>query len=109
MPTRKLMDHPMLNPEYYFSYVTPPFWQIFLPQLRYFMDALHKEQFFQDHQNLSTYVRFSRNSSKFRINRRKTLTMPTQLRIYEFSRLRNKYSSSPTNKGQAPCHGQLVW
>ena len=85
-----------------------PSQQIFLPQLRYFMDALHKEQFFQDHKTLSMYVRFGRNSSKFRISRRKTLTKPTHPKIYMFSRLRSKYSSSPTNKGQAPCHGQLV-
>ena len=92
----------MLKPEHYFSYVTLPFQQIFLPQLRFYMDALHKEQFFQDHQNLSTYIRFSRNSSKFRISRKKTLTKPTELRIYVSSRLRSKYSSSPTNKGKAP-------
>ena len=108
MPTRKLMDHPMLRPEHYFSYVTPQFWLNFHPEMRYIMDALHKEQFFQDHQNLSTYIRFGRNSSKFRISRRKTLTKPTELRIYKFSRLRSKYSSSLTNKGQAPCPGQLV-
>ena len=102
MPTRKLKDHPMLKPEHYFSYVTPPFQQIFLPELRSYMDTLHKEQFFQDNQNLSTYLRFSRNSSKFRISRKKTLTNPIELRIYMSSRLRSKYSSSPTNKGQAP-------
>ena len=52
--------------------------------------CLHKEQFFQDHPNLSTYVTFGRNSSKFKISRRKTLTKPTELRIYVSSRLRNK-------------------
>ena len=107
---RKLMDHPMLNPEHYSSYVIHPFQQIFLPQLKLFMDALHKEQFFQDHQNLSTYIRFGRNSSKFRISRRKILTKPTEPKIFTYSRLRSKYSSSPANKEQAPWNGwQAQW
>ena len=89
---------------------TPPSQQIFLLQLRYFMDILHKEQSFQDHPNQSAYVRFSRDSLKFRIDRRNSLTKPTELRIYEFSRLRSKYSSSQTNKGQAPWNGWLeLW
>ena len=44
------MDLPMLRLEHYFSYVIHPSWQIFLPQQKFYMDILHKEQFFQDHQ-----------------------------------------------------------
>ena len=69
------------------------------------MDILHKEQSFQDHPNQSTYIRFGRDSLKFKMDRKNNLTKPTELRIYEFSRLRNKYSSSQTNKGQ----GLLPW
>ena len=86
MPTRKLMDLPMLRLKHYFSYMIHPSWQIFLPQQKFYMDILHKEQFFQDHQNVSIYPRFGRNSSNFRKNRKKTLTKPTELRIYVFSR-----------------------
>ena len=38
MPTRKLMDLPMLKQEHYFSYETHLSQQIFLLQLKYFMD-----------------------------------------------------------------------
>ena len=43
MPTRKLMDLPMLRLQHYFSYVTHPSWQIFHPQQKFYMDVLHKE------------------------------------------------------------------
>ena len=59
MPTRKLMDLQMLKQEHYFSYETPLSWQIFLLQLKYFMDDQHKEQSFQDPQNQSTYIRLA--------------------------------------------------
>ena len=75
------MDLPMLRLEYYFSSVIHPSWQIFHPQQKFYMDILHKEQFFQDHPNVSIYLRFSRNSSNFRKNRKKTSTKPTELRI----------------------------
>ena len=35
-------------------------------------------------------------------------TKPTELRIYMFSRLMSKYSSSPISKGQVPCNGWLA-
>ena len=38
----------MLKQEHYFSYETPLSQQIFLLQLKYFMDDQHKEQSFQD-------------------------------------------------------------
>ena len=50
-------------------------------------------------------VRFDRNSSNFKKNRRKTLTKPTEPKIYVFSKSRNKFSSFPTNKAQAPLRG----
>ena len=86
MPTRKLMDLPMLKLEHYFSYKTPLSQQIFLLQLKYFMDDQHKEQSFQDPQNTSTYIRFGRDSSKFKTHRRNSLTGHTEQRIYECSR-----------------------
>ena len=58
MPTRKLMDLPMLRLKHYFSYLIHPSWQIFHPQQKFYMDVLHKEQFFQDHPNVSIYPRF---------------------------------------------------
>ena len=66
----------MLKPEHYFRYVIPLSQQIFLPQQKLYMDVLHKELFFQDHQNMSVYLRFGRNSSKFSKNKNKTLTKP---------------------------------
>ena len=48
MSTRKLMDLQTLKQEHYFSNETPLSWQIFLLQLKYFMDDQHKEQSFQD-------------------------------------------------------------
>ena len=42
------MDLPMLKQEHYFSYETHLSWQIFLLQLKYFMDDQHKEQSFLD-------------------------------------------------------------
>ena len=105
MPTRKLMDLPMLKLEHYFSYVTHPSWQIFHPKQRFYMDILHKEQFFQDHQNVSIYPRFSKNSSNFKKNRRKTSTKLTEPKIYVSSRSRNRSSSFPTSKAQAPLSG----
>ena len=86
MPTRKLMVLPMLKLEHYFSYVIHPSCQIFLPQQKFYMDVLHKEEFFQDHQNVSIYHRFSRNSFNFRKNRKKTLTKPTEPKIFVSSR-----------------------
>ena len=86
MPTRKLMVLPMLKLEHYFSYVIHPSHQIFLPQQKFYMDVLHKEQFFQDHQNVSIYPRFGRNSFNFRKNRKKTSTKPTEPKIYMSSR-----------------------
>ena len=87
-----------------------PSQQIFLPQLKYFMDTLHKEQSFQDQPNQSTYVRFGRDSLKFKIYKRNSLTKPIEPRIYAFSRLRSKYSSSKTNKEQTPWNGWLeLW
>ena len=76
----------MLRLEHYFSYMIHPSQQIFHPQQKFYMDVLCKEQFFQDHPNVSIYPRFGRNSSNFRKNRKKTLTKPTELRIYIFSR-----------------------
>ena len=61
MPTRKLMVLPMLKLEHYFSYVTHPSHQIFPPQQKFYMD--------QDHQNVSIYPRFGRNSFNFRENK----------------------------------------
>ena len=58
MPTRKLMDLPMVKQEHYFSYETPLSQQIFLLQPKYFMDDQHKEQSFWDPESRSTYVRF---------------------------------------------------
>ena len=104
-PKKTLMDPPMLRLKHYFSYVIHPSQQTFHPQQRFYMDVLHKEQFFQDHQNVSIYPRFSRNSSNFKKNRRKTLTKPTEPKIYIFSRSMNKSSSSPTSKAQAPLSG----
>ena len=75
MPTRKLTVLPMLKLEHYFSYVIHPSHQIFLPQQKFYMDVLHKEQFFQDHQNVSIYPD-SADSFNFRKNRKKTLTKP---------------------------------
>ena len=99
---KKTDGSPMLRLEHYFSYVTHPSWQIFHPQQRFYMDALHKEQFFQDHQNVSIYIRFGRDSSNFKKNRRKTLTKSTEPKIYVSSKSRNRSSSSPTSKAQAP-------
>ena len=95
----------MLRHEHYFSYVIHPSWQIFHPQQRFYMDILHREQFFQDHPNVSIYIRFGRNSSSFKKNRRKTLTKPTESKIYVSSKSRNKSSSFPTNKAQALLSG----
>ena len=105
MLTRKQMDPPMLRLEHYFSYITHPSWQTSHPQQRLYMVILLKEQSFQDHQKVSIYVRFKRNSSNFKKNRRKTLTKPTEPNIYVFSKSRNKSSSFPTNKAQAPLSG----
>ena len=95
----------MLRLKHYFSYVIHASHLTFLPQQKFYMDVLHKEQFFQDHQNMSIYPRSSRNSSNFRKNRKKTLTKPTEPKIYMFSRPRKKYSSFPTCKAQAPSSG----
>ena len=105
MPTRKLMAPPMLRLEHYFSYVTHPSQQIFHLQQRFYMAVLHKEQFFQDHQNVSIYVRFGRDSSNFKKDRRKTSTKPTEPKIYVSSNSRKRSSSSPTSKAQAPLSG----
>ena len=86
MPTRKLMVLPMLKLKHYFSYMIHPSCQISLPQQKFYVDILHKEQFFQDHQNMSIYPRFGRNSFNFRKNRKKTLTKPTEPKIYVSSR-----------------------
>ena len=99
------MALPMLRLKHYLSYVIHPSCQTFLPQQKFYMDILHKEQFFQDHQNVSIYSRFGRDSSNFRKNRKKTLTKPTEPKIYVFSRSRKKYSSSPASKAQAPLSG----
>ena len=104
-PTRKLMDLQMLKQEHYFSYETPLSWQIFLLPLKFFMDNQHKEQSFQDPQSRSTYIRFGRDSLKYRTHRRSSSTEHTEQRIYECSKWMNKYSSFPTNKGQVAQHG----
>ena len=93
---------PMLRLEHYFSYVTHPSWQIFHPQQRFYMDVLHKEQFFQDHQNVSIYTRFSRDSPNFKKNRRKTLTEPTEPKIYVSLKSRNRSSSSQQARHRSP-------
>ena len=100
MPIRKQMDLPMLLLEYYCSYETHPSWQIYPLQLRYYMEDQHKDQSFQDHWNGSTYNRSSRNWSKFRTNRKNGLAGHTEQKTYKCSRSKNKYSSSPTSKGQ---------
>ena len=83
MPTRKLMDLWMLKQEHYFSHETSLSQQMFLLQPKYFMNDSHKEQSFQDPQNWSTYIRFSRDSLKYRTHRRNSLTKPMEQRIYE--------------------------
>ena len=88
-----------------FSIETPLSWKIFLLQLKFFMDDQHKVQSFQDPQNRSTYIRFGRDSLKFKTHRRNSLPGHTEQRIYEWSKSMNKYSSFPTNKGRVPQHG----
>ena len=106
MPTRKLMDLPMLKQEHYFSYKTHLSWQIFLLQLKYFMDDQHKEQSFQDPQNRSTYIRFGKNSLKYKTHRGHSLTEHTEQRIYECSKWTwTEYSSFSTKKGWV----LLIW
>ena len=90
IPTKKLMDLPMLKQEHYFSYETHLSWQVFLLQLKYFMDDQHKEQSFQDPQKGSTYNRFITDSLKFKTLRRNSSTEHTEQRIYECSRWMNK-------------------
>ena len=87
------------------SYGTPLSLQIFLLQLKYFMDDHHNEQSFQDPQSWLTYIRFVRDSLKYRTHRRDSSTEHTEQRIYECLKWINKYSSFPTNKGQVPWHG----
>ena len=101
MPTRKLMDPQMLRQEHYFSYKTPPSWQIFLLQLRYFMDVPHKEQSLSRPSKPINIHQIWQRLIEIQDRQKEQLTKPTELRIYEFSRLRSKYSSSQTNKGQA--------
>ena len=97
---------PMLWLEHYCSYMTLPSWQIYLSSLNTTWMTRHKEQFFQDPQNISTYNRSGRDWSKFRTNRKSTLTGHTEQRIYKCSRSKNEYSSFPTSKGQqAHLHG----
>ena len=69
--TRKWMDPPVLRLEHYFSYMTHPSWQTSHPQQRFYMVILLKEQFFQDHQKESIYVRSGRDSLNFKKNRKK--------------------------------------
>ena len=45
---------------------------------------------------------------KLQENRKNTLTKPTEPKIYVPSKSRNKSSSSPTNKAQAPLSGRLA-
>ena len=94
--------------EHYFSYVTHPSWQTSCPQQRFYMVIPLKEQSSQDHPKESIYVRSSRDSLNFKKNKKKTLTKPTEPKIYAFSKSRNKSSSFKTNKAQALLSGQLV-
>ena len=98
----------MLRLKHYSSYVTHPSQQTSHPQQRFYMVVPLKEQSFQDHEKESVYVRSGRDSLNFKKNGRKTLTKPTEPKIYAFSKSRNKSSSFTTNKAQAPLSGQLV-
>ena len=108
MLTRKQTDSPMLRLEHYSSYVTHPSWQTSHPQQRFYMVVLLKEQSFQDHQKESIYIRSDSDSLNFKKNRKKTMTKPTEPKIYAFSKSRNKSSSFTTNKAQAPLSGHLA-
>ena len=92
----------MLRLKHYSSYVTHPSWQIFHPQQRFYMDILHREQCFQDHQNMSIYIRFGRNSSNFKKNRRKTSTKPTEPKIYVSSKVKEQVQFFPNKQGTGP-------
>ena len=74
----------------YFSYETHPSQLIFLHQLKFFMDAQHKEPSLVDVPDQSTFDRSARNASRFRIDRRNSLTRLTEPRTYAFSRSRSK-------------------
>ena len=108
MLTRKQTDPLMLRLEHYSSYVTHPSWQTSHPQQRFYMVILLKEQSFQDHQKESIYIRSDSDSLNFKKNRKKTMTKPTEPKIYAFSKSRNKSSSFTTNKAQAPLSGHLA-
>ena len=92
----------MLRLEHYFSYVIHPSWQIFHPQQKFYMDILHKEQFFQDHQNVSIYPRFGRNSSNFRKNRKKTSTKPHRAKDLHVLKVKEKVQFFPNKQGTGP-------
>ena len=84
------MVPPMLWHELYFSYEIHLSQLIFLHQLKFFMDAQHKEPSLVDAPNPSTFNRSARNTSRFRLDRRNSLTRPTEPRTFMFSRSRSK-------------------
>ena len=96
------MDPPMLRLEHYSSYVTHPSQQTSHPQQRFYMVIPLKEQSFQDHPKESIYIRSGRDSLDFKKNRKKTLTKPTEPKIYMFSKSRNKSSSFTNKQGTGP-------
>ena len=104
-PTRKLMDLQMLKQEHYFSYETPLSQQIFLLLLKFFMDDQHKEQSFQDPQNWSTYVRFGRDSLKYRTHRRNSLTEHYRAKDLWVLKVNEQVQFFPNKQGTGP----LTW
>ena len=105
MPTRKLMVLPMLRLEHYFSYVIHPSCQTSLPQQKFYMDVLHKEQFFQDHQNVSIYPRFSRKSSNFRKKQKENYDKAHRAKDLHVLKVKEKVQFFPTSKAQALSSG----
>ena len=86
-----------------------PSQQTSCPQQKFYMVILLKEQFFQDHQKESIYIRSGRDSFNFKKNRKKTLTKPTEPKICMHSQSQGTSPVlSQTNKAQAPLSGQLV-
>ena len=78
MLTGTLIVPPMIWHELYFSYEIHLSQLIFLHQLKFFMDTQHKGPSLVDALNPSTFNRSARNSSRFRIDRRNSLTRLTE-------------------------------
>ena len=102
MPTRKLMVLPVLKLEHYSSYMINPSHQIFLPQQKFYMDILHKEQFFQDHQNMSIYPRFGRNSFNFRKKQKENFNKAHRAKDLHVLKVKEKVQMFWNKQGTGP-------